>query len=62
MESIDEAQSQVQPTDPTSWFSQGPSTEVDFTFVPNPLPPPPPPNTLVLNGIQPSNSLSSPVN
>ncbi|XP_068484456.1 uncharacterized protein [Phaseolus vulgaris] len=60
MESIDEAQSQVQPTDPTSWFSQGPSTEVDFTFVPNPLPPPPPPNTLVLNGIQPSNSLSSP--
>ncbi|KAK7353108.1 hypothetical protein VNO80_18547 [Phaseolus coccineus] len=59
LESIDVAQSQVQPTDPMSLFSQGPSTAVDFTFVPNPLPPPAP-NTSVLNGTQLSNSLSSP--
>ncbi|XP_017421398.1 uncharacterized protein LOC108331261 [Vigna angularis] len=57
MESIDQAETQVQLTDPTSWFSQGPSSTMAFGFVPNPLPSPP--TTSVLNGTQLINSLPS---
>ncbi|WVZ21072.1 hypothetical protein V8G54_008394 [Vigna mungo] len=57
MESIDQAETQVQLTDPTSWFSQGPSSTTGFPYVPNPLPSPP--NAAVLDGTQLINSLPS---
>ncbi|CAJ1974144.1 unnamed protein product [Sphenostylis stenocarpa] len=60
VESINEAQAQthVQLMDPTSWFPQGPSSEMTFTFVPNPIPPSLP-NTSLLNGTQPGQPLST---